>query len=151
MKQTIRLTESELRQIISESVRRVLNESIENDELNEGFGNWLRAGVNGLSNLRSYSQGPSTSKLVNFTSNVGRNKRHLDDRDTVQKAREYGCENAPSVQMAQAREHGYSAPGRRPVSDARKKESYDQMIAARNAQDRLNSYRIRNKAKGLKR
>ena len=76
MKKRIRLTESDLHRIIKECVNHVLMESTDisdietNDELDEGFGNWIRAGVDALSNTGAYTQGQSNSKLCNFVDNV---------------------------------------------------------------------------------
>lgn len=81
----IRITESALRRIVKESVRKVLSDHT----VNEGFGNWVKAGVNGLSDMRKYTEGPTKSKLVNFTNNVARDKKHMDYSDDYNKYIKY--------------------------------------------------------------
>lgn len=139
MKQKIRLTEGDLHWIIRNCINEALNE-IESENIDEGFGNWVQAGINGLSNIKNYSQGPSNSKLVNWTDNVRRAKQNYDDLDTVQKAQKYGYQDAPKVQMAQARRDIYREPGsNRQVSDKRRSQAYQTMINAGQQQRNIDS------------
>jgi hypothetical protein len=141
MKQKIRLTEGDLHRIIRNCINEVLNE-IESENIDEGFGNWVQAGINGLSDIKNYSQGPSNSKLVNWTDNVRRAKQNYDDLDTVQKAQKYGYQDAPKVQMAQARRDIYTEPGsNRQVSDKRRSQAYQTMINAGQRQRNIDSRR----------
>lgn len=105
MKQLIKLTESDLHRIINQCVNEALDELDYNNEqeIEEGIGNWVRAGINGLSNIKKYSQGASNSKLVNFADNVRGEKNDMDDIDAINKANKYEYQNAPSIRMAKAR------------------------------------------------
>lgn len=148
MKRTIRLTESDLHRIIKECVNHVLTESTDmsdidtNEELDEGFGNWIRAGVDALSNTGAYTQGQSNSKLCNFVDNVRGRKQNYDDIDTMQKARKNGYQNAPQAQMAKARNMTYTAPGsNRQVSDTRRSQAYQTMRNAKETQQRVDRRR----------
>ena len=148
MKKTIKLSESDLHRIIKECVNHVLMEStdmsdiVTNDELHEGFGNWIRAGVDALSNTGAYTQGQSNSKLCNFVDNVRGRKQNYDDIDTMQKARKNGYQNAPQAQMAKARNMTYTAPGsNRQVSDTRRSQAYQTMRNAKETQQRVDRRR----------
>lgn len=139
VKKTVRLTENDLHRIIKQCITEAMEDepcnfnanSEEDDELTEGFGNWLRASADGLTNMKNYSQGPCKSKLVNWTNNVGRAKQNYDDMDTTQKAHKYGYEDTPEVQKAQARSSIYREPGSNAqYSDRRRSQAYQKMIDA---------------------
>lgn len=108
IKKTVRLTENDLHRIIKQCIAEALESepcnfngnsedddefTEEDNELTEGFGNWLRASADGLTNMKNYSQGPYKSKLVNWFSKVGREKQHMDDNDTLEKARKMDMVN----------------------------------------------------------
>lgn len=137
-KKLVRLTESDLHRIIKESVNKVLNERIIDEEIDEGFGNWVRASIDGLSNIGNYSKGSSNSKLVNFTDNVSRTKQHFDDVDNVQRARKNGFEDASKIRMAKARMKSHRYPGQPEVSQERNREHALEYLNAKKANDRYN-------------
>ncbi len=133
MKRTIKLTESDLRNLIESTITEAMED--------EGIGNWVRAGVDALSNPKAYSQGATQSKIYNFANNVRRAKQHYDDGDDIQRAQKYRCDNTPEMQKKLAYYRGYREPGQKPLSKAQRSDMISQIIDADERKKKLDSYR----------
>ena len=85
-KQIIRLTESDLHQMVKEAVNKILKENMEG----EGFGKWIRAGVDAASKkqrtnpqLQPYKGGKFGDSIGNWWSRTKQNAQFEDDMNYV--------------------------------------------------------------------
>ena len=119
MKRTIKLTESDLCRIISESVKRIINEEATGENLCENFLNWFPAISDAVANAGKYSRGGWYSgktpigKAANFIHNTKRRKQHYDDVDYIEKEEKKGNGRVSArLRATKNREHEHQKNGR---------------------------------------